>query len=206
MTNSDQEEKKIAKSISEQCTLLTDGDTGFMYRLSEGVYKRLTQNQIDYYVISEYINNKLYYNRGKKNTTIDLLKELTFRNSREIEESTKASINLINGVYFFDKVKGLIVVDFFDNEANNGRPKPALVNFKYHPLMNYYSFNQLPVNYNKKAECPAFDKFLGEVFGIDKKDEIYEYIGYMLMPTVKYQRALIMVGSGKNGKTTFLVQ
>ena len=205
MTNSDQEEKKIAKSISEQCTLLTDGDTGFMYRLSDGVYKRLTQNQIDYYIISEYINNQLYYNRGKKNTTFDLLKELTYKNSREIEDSTKGSINLINGVYFFDKVKGLIVVDFFDNRIEGtGTPKKRMVNFKYHPIMNYYSFNQLPVNYNKKAECPAFDKFLGEVFGLDKKDEIYEYIGYMLMPTVKYQRALIMVGSGKNGKTTFL--
>ena len=207
MTNGDQEEKKIAKSISEQCTLLTDGDTGFMYRLSEGVYKRLTQNQIDYYIISTYTDNKLYYNRGKKNTTLDFLKELTFINSREIEESTKGSINLINGVYFFDKVKGLIIVDFLGNRVEsttNGDVKKTMVNFKYHPLQRYYSFNQIPVNYNKDAECPAFDKFLGEVFGEENKQAIYEFIGYILMPTVIYQRALILVGSGKNGKTTFL--
>ena len=205
MTNSDQEEKQIAKSIAEQCALITDGDTGFMYRLMGGVYKKLTPNQIDYYVISQYIDNKLYYNRSKKHTTIDLLKELTYKNSREIEESTKNSINLLNGAYFFNKIKGIIVVDFLDNPTkDSGAPISSMVNFKYHPITNYYSFNQLPINYDEDAECPKFDKFLGEVFGEDNKEAIYEYIGYILMPTVKYQRALIMVGSGKNGKTTFL--
>ena len=203
----DQQEKELAESILKQCVLLTDGDTGYIYRYIDGVYKKLTTNQIEYYIISEYTDKDIIYNRQKKNITLDMLKTLTYRNSRIIEQSTLGTINLKNGVYFFDKVMGLVILDFLGNKRNsteNGTLKQAMVNFKYHPIKDYYSFNQLPVEYNPKAKCPAFDKFVGEVFGVDKVDSIYDFIGYLLMPTVKYQRALILVGEGSNGKTTFL--
>lgn len=192
----DQQEKELAQSILKQCVLLTDGDTGYIYRYLDGVYKKLTNNQTDYYIISEYTDKDIIYNRQKKNITLDMLKTLTYKNSKLIEDSTLGTINLKNGVYYFDPIKHF-KIDYF------GRTD-IMTNFKYHPIRNYYSFNQLPVKYNPEATCPVFDKFVGEVFGIDKVDSIYNFIGYLLMPTVKYQRALIMVGSGKNGKTTFL--
>jgi len=192
----DQQEKEIAENILKQCTLLTDGNTGHIFVYHDDVYKKLTNNQINYYIVSEYTDNEIIYNRQKKNITLDMLRTLTYKNSRIIEESTLGTINLKNCVYFFDKVKHF-KVDYFGKSD-------VMTNIKFHPLKDYYSFNQLPVYYDPKATCPIFDKFVGEVFGLDKVDSIYDFIGYLLMPTVKYQRALIMIGEGKNGKTTFL--
>ena len=66
------------------------------------------------------------------------------------------------------------------------------------------SFTQIPVDYKEDAKCPIIDDFIAEVFGKEHVDSIYEYIGYILLPHVKYQKALIMIGAGKNGKSTFL--
>lgn len=197
MKSKQQEEIEVVNDILEQCTLLTDGDTGRVFRYQDGVYKLLTINQLDHYITTEYLNNDLIYNRQKKNICLDILRSSTYINSRIIEDSIKGTINLRNGVYYFDKIKGIIAVDF--------KPVEAMVHFRAHDKNRmYYSFNQLPVEYNSEAKCPSIDKFIAEVFGEDRVDDIYEFIGYLLVPHVKYQRAMIMIGSGKNGKTTFL--
>ena len=99
------------------------------------------------------------------------------------ENIDKILINLRNGTFEIDK-KG------------KGRLRPVnKVDFlKY----------QLPFEYNPNTQCPIFQKFL-DVSLPDKsaQDVLAEYIGYVFAPNLKLEKALILYGSGANGKSVF---
>ena len=63
---------------------------------------------------------------------------------------------------------------------------------------------QLPVRYDPEADCPAVHKFLTEVLPEDAVDFAYELLGYMMIPGNPYRKAVLLLGSGANGKSTFL--
>jgi P4 family phage/plasmid primase-like protien len=69
---------------------------------------------------------------------------------------------------------------------------------------NYLSLVQLPIKYNKKSKCPSILKFLGQVLRPKDVFTALELFGYCLYRTSKYQKALLCVGKGGNGKSTFL--
>lgn len=67
-----------------------------------------------------------------------------------------------------------------------------------------YFFHVLSYNYNPKAECPGFRKFLNEV--LPEKDVqivLQEFVGCCLNPGIKLEKVLCCVGSGFNGKSVF---
>ncbi|MHA1632096.1 MAG: DNA primase family protein [Candidatus Freyarchaeota archaeon] len=66
----------------------------------------------------------------------------------------------------------------------------------------YFTY-QLPVAYDPSAECPAIERFLREVCP-DGVETIYEFLGWILEDGYEYQRALLLYGSGNNGKSTLL--
>lgn len=70
----------------------------------------------------------------------------------------------------------------------------------------YLSTIQLPVKYNHDAKCPRWLQFLAEVFEEDQEriDLIQEFMGYSLVPDTRFEKALLMVGEGANGKSTLL--
>ncbi|MGD0954098.1 MAG: phage/plasmid primase, P4 family [Methanotrichaceae archaeon] len=63
---------------------------------------------------------------------------------------------------------------------------------------------QLPVEYDPNAVCPAIDKFRGEVLDPNDKDLVEEILGWLLWPAYSVHKAVMMVGSGRNGKGTLL--
>jgi len=67
-----------------------------------------------------------------------------------------------------------------------------------------FILNGLHVIYDAEADCPKFKKFLSEI--IDKGDiaTIQEFFGFTLLRHYKYQRALLLLGGGHNGKSTLL--
>lgn len=67
-----------------------------------------------------------------------------------------------------------------------------------------YFFYVLPYEYDPKAECPMFHRFLNEVLP-DKDVQLIlqEFIGCCLNPFIKLEKALCCVGSGFNGKSVF---
>ena len=70
---------------------------------------------------------------------------------------------------------------------------------------NLYSTIQLSVNYNPDSRCPQWEKFLLEI--VEHPDVvavIQEFIGLCLIPETKFCKALVLVGSGENGKSTLL--
>ena len=79
----EQEELQIAKDILNECKIITDGKTGKIFRYFEGVYKPLSQNEIEYYIISEYEDQELQYNRNKKGITLDFIKSKSYQQYRQ---------------------------------------------------------------------------------------------------------------------------
>lgn len=70
----------------------------------------------------------------------------------------------------------------------------------------YYSTIQVPVEYNSEAKYNRYKQFLSEIFEGDKEREnvAQEWAGYALTTSTKAQKALILYGTGENGKGVFI--
>jgi len=68
----------------------------------------------------------------------------------------------------------------------------------------YLSTIQIPVEYDPLAKCPTVDDFLLTTLPPDCIDLALEWVGYCLLPTAKYCKAVMCVGPAANGKSTFL--
>lgn len=65
---------------------------------------------------------------------------------------------------------------------------------------------QLPFAYNPHARAPLFEKYIGEVLPSENLQKLMaEYIGYVFVrtSTLKLEKALLLYGSGANGKSVF---
>jgi len=68
-----------------------------------------------------------------------------------------------------------------------------------------YALTQLPVEYDPDATAEQWKEFVGQVVEPSKIETVQEYAGYALhRGAMPYSKALLLVGSGSNGKTTFL--
>jgi len=68
-----------------------------------------------------------------------------------------------------------------------------------------YALSRLPVEYDPDATAERWKEFVGEVVEPSKIETVQEYAGYALhRGAMPYSKALLLVGSGSNGKTTFL--
>lgn len=63
---------------------------------------------------------------------------------------------------------------------------------------------QLPVAFDRSATCPTIDHFIRQVFPEDTVELVYEIAGWLLTPDTRLQRAILFIGDGENGKSTFL--
>jgi len=74
------------------------------------------------------------------------------------------------------------------------------------PDPSYFSLGMLPIEFDKDAECPQWDKFLLEIFeeDLDKIQIIQQFFGYCLIPGQNFQKFLLMHGDGDNGKSQLL--
>lgn len=68
-----------------------------------------------------------------------------------------------------------------------------------------YITAQLPIEYDSDAECFFFKDFLDTVVPEEEKQrKLQEFIGYCLLPTVPYKKALMLLGPTNTAKSTFL--
>lgn len=63
---------------------------------------------------------------------------------------------------------------------------------------------QLPVKFDATARCPAWDKFIGEVFPSDSEPIAWEIPAWLMTPDTSIQKAILLMGDGANGKSTYL--
>lgn len=67
-----------------------------------------------------------------------------------------------------------------------------------------YALTRLPVDYDPDADGSTWKPFVGEVVESTMIPTIQEYIGHILHRENLFERALLLVGGGENGKSTFL--
>jgi P4 family phage/plasmid primase-like protien len=63
---------------------------------------------------------------------------------------------------------------------------------------------RIPISWDEEADCPEIDQFFREVFPGDAVELAYEILGYMLYNDNPLHKAILLYGSGRNGKGTFI--
>jgi len=63
---------------------------------------------------------------------------------------------------------------------------------------------QIPASYDPKAKCKNFDSYLETTLDKDLHKLIEEIMGYCLIPSTKFEKAIMLTGEGANGKSVFL--
>lgn len=63
---------------------------------------------------------------------------------------------------------------------------------------------QIPVEYHPEAKCPRIQQFLKDVLPADAIPAMLEWAGYLLVPSTRFEKAAMLVGSGANGKSTLI--
>jgi len=98
--------------------------------------------------------------------------------------------------------------DLYDAPTNLIVVKNGVLNLETQQLEShnpeYFILNSLNVQFDSKAECPKFKKFLSEVTQEGDLTTIQEFVGYCLHRQYNFHKALLLVGEGANGKSTFL--
>lgn len=68
-----------------------------------------------------------------------------------------------------------------------------------------HALTRLPVSYDPDADYSLWNDFVSDVVEDDKVEAVQEYVGYCLhRGEMPFHRALLLVGTGSNGKSTFL--
>ena len=63
---------------------------------------------------------------------------------------------------------------------------------------------QLPVSFNASAKCPAWEKFVVDVFPKDAQELAWDIPAWLMTPDTSIQKAILLVGEGANGKSVYL--
>ena len=63
---------------------------------------------------------------------------------------------------------------------------------------------QLPVTYDSDAKCPYWERFISETFPEDAQGLPWELAAWLMLPDTTIQKAVLLLGEGANGKSTFL--
>lgn len=69
---------------------------------------------------------------------------------------------------------------------------------------NFLSPVQLPIVYDPRAQCPEWETFIGQVFPADAQELPWELVAWLMLPDTTLQKAILLLGEGANGKSTFL--
>ena len=115
------------------------------------------------------------------------------------------------GIYT-ETVKHLQVATYTDPETFTENPHVvALLNGALNSVTReftphspaYKAKTRLPVTYDPDADCPTIKAFLRRVAG-DSLPFLQEWTGYHLLKDYRFQRCVVLVGEGDNGKSTLL--
>ncbi len=152
---------------------------GQFFEYHNGVYVRQTDQEIEAMVYQHLADDNLskYATRSKVADKIAALAALVITKPFITDEKPHI-INLSNGLY--------------NIETNTLEPHTP----------DYVSIMQSPVSYDADAKAPRWMQFLDEVTKQDLEQQtlLQQFAGYCLTSETKYEKSLILVGPGGNGK------
>jgi putative DNA primase/helicase len=147
-----------------------------LYYYENGVYKRSGRDKVSA-IVQSVLGEE--YTKARKMEIIDWIE--TYAKRKDVRVNGDSNIiNLKNGIYDIEK-KQLIPHSH-----------------------KYYTTIQIPVKYDKEAQCPKINDFLLSVVPLDSIDFVFEWFGFSLLTEYKFNRALMLYGTGGNGKSIFI--
>jgi len=156
------------------------------YQYQDGVWTQIVDGYIEKAIRNILLMSPSWDRRNKRTEIMEALKDFLIDPAiqRRFDVSTNPNFDLIN--------------------VNNGMIDWRTGELKPHDK-EYYSTCQLNVTYDPEAESDLWRQCLKEWIP-DPKSRLFiqEFSGYCLIPNTKYHRAVILVGAGSNGKSTFL--
>lgn len=106
------------------------------------------------------------------------------------------------------KYRTMVNREEFDNDINVINVKNGLLNIMTDELKphtpEYLSFVQLPVKYNPDATCSKIIKFLTQVLSKEDISKVVRVFGYCLYRSACYEKAVMLIGPGRNGKSVII--
>ena len=166
---------RFAEKICQKYAIIFSGNTFFQY--TRGCYKKISEEELKKIILLE---------------TGDLISKFK-----------------INEICSFIEIHGHIKESALNNQAflnlNNGLLN--LYDFKLEPHSPIiYSTIQLNVGYQITSKCLKWTRTLREIFEGDEEKIclLQEFFGLCLTSETKYEKALVLIGEGANGKSVIL--
>ena len=151
-----------------------------------GLWRKLDDREIKQHIQARCATLLKKFNKHTIESILDMIKTATYDRNFKFNEAKKF-INVLNGELHYN--------------GGNWNLSP--------PVRENYLTTQLPVNFIPNAQAPRFEQFLDEVFRDDtdrdfKKILVCEFIGYSLLPSCEYEKFIILIGPGANGKSVLM--
>jgi putative DNA primase/helicase len=106
----------------------------------------------------------------------------------------------IHGGQPAERSAGQTLVNFSNGTLEISDTKETMREFRKADILTY----QLPFDYNEKAICPMFDRYLVRVLpDASSRMVLAEFIGWLFLRDLKLEKVLLLFGDGHNGKSVF---
>lgn len=185
-TNNQQKEKYLTYEfvLAERYPYLKFKIRGDFHNYDSGVYSPLQISDVQSIVLNEMLGDGLTNYRklsavGDKIACFKSIPGRTF--THEDEDTNQNLLNFKNGL-----------VDISTYLAHPHTPL-------------YLSTSQIPVNYDKDANCTQWKTFVNDIMDGDQDQVklLQQIAGYCLTNSTKLAKAFVLFGSGANGKSLF---
>jgi P4 family phage/plasmid primase-like protien len=145
-----------------------------------------------------YYRNGLYHSGGEQVIKVELEKMAGYSIKNHQRNEIIAHI----------KYRTIVHREDFDSDINIINVKNGLVNLMSGEIKphspDYLSLVQLPVKYDPMALCPKIIRFLIDVQSREGISLIIRFLGYCIYRTACYEKAIMFIGPGKNGKSILI--
>lgn len=174
----------ISKNFRGIENLIHDGIEVRAWGVTPGLWDRVPDWEMKRRVLEVVDDRKL--SASRVNSITALIKAKAYRRDSPFKKAHHL-INVRNGVLFYENKMFVL--------KNHAREQ--------------YCTSQIPWTFDPEARCDRWDRFLREIFkgDPDQTDKImlvFQIIGYCLLSFCPFEKFLLMVGNGANGKSVIM--
>ncbi len=153
-----------------------------------------------------YDRNKIWWGWDKKEFRWFIVDEIDIINALN-KQVKSPRVSWLNNI--------LMAMKLTARENKPEEPKKSWVQFRnkiydietdesFEASPKYFITNPIKYSLGESEDTPTIDKLFESWVGEDKKEELYEIISFSLVPTYFIHRMFCLIGSGSNGKSTYL--
>jgi P4 family phage/plasmid primase-like protien len=195
---------KNKKDLLEKYNAIYEDEKGKFHVNCPSLAKLIMEADNNHYVVMRDNQEIMIYNGSFYETNAEYHIESRINYYCDSLTSNRIKSEVIG----FIKSNGYIYREKMDQPLVLLNFKNGIVNMLTGELMPHdkrYTFQfEIPVEYNDKAECILWKKFIEDTLYQDDVPFIQEVCGYLLHRRYTWALLVILLGHGRNGKTTFL--